>query len=816
MCKLLLEGDSYFSDENINTQKFNKHSTIKSYCRNGGCKTNEERINALNAYIFMEFKRSIVIKQKYNDYDECLLMWISDKLFKMDDESKDPNRNIYTITLIQAYEKHLKKYKVKLDYWTLFDIIGDMKEANLKYISEFYKLLSNICKTIADYEKNGAKSKKLSKNSADCSFQYKTLYMNVSECKPYLDLLNKLKGIYDDFRNYAIKNNSSNNELETKLKKLTPKDGEEMPAVRGFKLYKFSNQPCKRKKKKKTASSQKAEPPGPQTSSQASGSKNQGDMDGTKQSVQKNGINTPKGIDAGPGNTKDNENIEESGKKDSNDVAGNQNTHPESGSPSSGAGNGNSNKGGEGLGTGDPGSVSGGGQGSQVRDSGSGIGGGQSSEPIDQGSSGGGTKDTKSVQDGVPDGQISNGSQGGANISQQGTSGGSSRGTGNQGGDTSSGANGELGGTDTEKGGSEGGLADKVSEAGNPDNGKDPSKGGGGDGPGDDKGRQEGSGGSGNLQGSSNDGINDSGGGTDTGAEGTGGITGDGKVGSNDGMCDRANTGSQVGAGGEPGGTCDLQDNHGSQGGQDDQKSPDGSGSERGPGSEQNPTDSTPREKETQNALWPSFDIRSYIYTIASKGMEQLHNAFEFYEEKKEQLTKVTDTMKNLYNTSVSNMQNSFNNFTEFFNNFIINLSIDSKQVEDPPDSGGKQSGSDETGDEPPTHTGPSQSQKDSPQQDQHKQDSHKTPSDTSQTSQGSQPPPTPQTTQTTENSKEQTQVQKSPQGTSENQNSDQTDHEEPQKPVSALVTKQENSGTELKGNGITEIGDSYVLKEYK
>ncbi|SCL99874.1 Plasmodium variant antigen protein Cir/Yir/Bir, putative, partial [Plasmodium chabaudi adami] len=231
MCNLLLEGDSYFNDENVYTQKFNKHSIIKAYCRNGGCKTNEERINALTAYIFKTFKDSIVIKQKYNHYDECLLMWVSDKLFKMDGESKDKKRNIYNITLNQAYEKHLKKHKVILDYWPLFDIIGDLKNANLKYMSEFYKLLSNICKTIVDYKNNGAQSKNLSKYSANCSFQYKTLYMNVSECKPYLDLLNKLKGIYDDFRNYAIKNNSSNNELATKLKKLTPKEGEEMPAA---------------------------------------------------------------------------------------------------------------------------------------------------------------------------------------------------------------------------------------------------------------------------------------------------------------------------------------------------------------------------------------------------------------------------------------------------------------------------------------------------------------------------------------------------------------------------------------------------------
>ncbi|SCL94848.1 hypothetical protein PCHDS_000561700, partial [Plasmodium chabaudi adami] len=55
----------------------------------------------------------------------------------------------------------------------------------------------------------------------------------------------------------------------------------------------------------------------------------------------------------------------------------------------------------------------------------------------------------------------------------------------------------------------------------------------------------------------------------------------------------------------------------------------------------------------------------------------------------------------------------------------------------------------------------------------------------------------------------------KSSQDPSGNQNSDRTDHGS-QKLVPDPVTKQENPGTELKGNGITEIGDIYIFKEYK
>ncbi|SCL86135.1 CIR protein, partial [Plasmodium chabaudi chabaudi] len=235
----------------VDTQKINDNPSIKAYCHNNDCKTNEERINALIAYLFKEFKKSIN-NHDYNDYDEYLLMWVSDKLFKIRNESKEKKPKppyMDTITLNNAYEKHLKDHKVKLDYWYLLGIIPGLKEANLRYMAEFYLLLNNICKTIADYNDNGAESPKLSKYSKNCLNQYQNLYINISECKSYLHLLNKLKGIYDDFRNSAINKNGSKNNLATNLKKLTKPNGEEMNAVKGFKSYNFSDLKCKGKKK---------------------------------------------------------------------------------------------------------------------------------------------------------------------------------------------------------------------------------------------------------------------------------------------------------------------------------------------------------------------------------------------------------------------------------------------------------------------------------------------------------------------------------------------------------------------------------------
>ncbi|SCL85826.1 Plasmodium variant antigen protein Cir/Yir/Bir, putative, partial [Plasmodium chabaudi adami] len=253
-CEFLIEADGYFKGKNVKMNEINKHTTIKSYCSNGDCKTNADGINALTAYIIMLFKDSIK-SDEYNDYDECFLMWLSDKLLKMYYDSRGKNVRkgfVYLITLNQAYEKYLKKNKVKLDYWDLFGHINGLKDANLIYMAEFYKLLNIICKTITDYKDNGGESKNLITNSKNCLIQYITLYMNISECKSYLKLLNKLKGIYDDFRNYAIEENGSKNNLATNLKKLTKANGEEMNAVRGFISYKFSKKKCNSLDKKNT------------------------------------------------------------------------------------------------------------------------------------------------------------------------------------------------------------------------------------------------------------------------------------------------------------------------------------------------------------------------------------------------------------------------------------------------------------------------------------------------------------------------------------------------------------------------------------
>ncbi|SCL95927.1 CIR protein [Plasmodium chabaudi adami] len=298
MCKYLNIADSYFKGENADTKIINKDPAIKGFCNNGVCETNEAGINALVAYIFNQFKRSIE-SNEYNKYDEYLLMWLSDKLFKIHDKSKDKDNEI---TLNQAYDTYLKNHKVNFNYWNFFYNIESLKESNLWYMSEFYKLLDKICKTITDYEKNRDEITNLITNSTECSNQYISIYNDIHKCQSYLDLLNKLKGIYDDFRNYAIQATDSNNNLETDLKKLTKPDGEEMDAVKGFKSYNFSNSECKVKKKSVSLKKEDSPPLAPspeqpkdQLSEQKDSDGSDNDRDGTDSDPVEDGSQSTEG-----------------------------------------------------------------------------------------------------------------------------------------------------------------------------------------------------------------------------------------------------------------------------------------------------------------------------------------------------------------------------------------------------------------------------------------------------------------------------------------------------------------------------------------
>ncbi|VTZ67340.1 CIR protein [Plasmodium chabaudi chabaudi] len=762
LCGLLIEADGYFNGKDVDAQRINDEPTIKGYCSNDGCKTNEARINALAAYILMLFKKSIR-KDEYNDYDECFLMWLSDKLFKIHSKSENKNKQI---TLNQAYDMYLKKHKAKLDHWILFDNIQGLKNANLKYMSEFYKLLNKICITITDYSENGTESKNIIMNSTECSNQYMILYNLLSECKSHLHLLNKLKYIYDQFREPTMKEIREQN-LSIPLQTLTTIAGVEMRSSKVFKSYNFSNTKCKRKVKKKTdkpslQSSSKKEslppkeplkqdspepappsPQEPQPETQQSSSTTPSEEPPAKvglsssslqesQKPGKNDQNEPKDSGKETGDSKseikgpevgsekkngeDKEPRTPSGGKGSQANGGDRaNSEPGGGSADKVSETGDPGKG-KGDSKGGTGDVSGGDQGSpgsETRDT-SNVPGG---EQIDQGSPGDGTEDTKSIQDGVPDGQISNDSQGGANTSQQGTG---NRGiSSHQEGDTGSSSsenrspdgglndkvgsgvkNGDMNGGVKEPGAPKGGEGSQVSK-GDEENGKsigtNVGKEGSEGGSGSDRGRSgsdkggpvgdkegpvgdkegpggvpgSGSGGSDNGQGvkdSEGGGIGGGGGGIGGGGGGIGG--GGGGIGGGGGGIGGGGGGIGGGGGGAGskggGPSSDQGGNGGGQEGNDG-----GQGGNPGSGEQGSNSDGS-------SDLWKPF--LKFVFN----GVDNFNKASKFVNEHQQKLKDSIDKINSAYNEVKDSLKNFYDQSINDFSEFINNITDEFKQVNTP------------------------------------------------------------------------------------------------------------------------------------
>ncbi|CAD2096079.1 PIR protein CIR protein [Plasmodium vinckei] len=653
MCKAFLEVDSFFNGNNIVDKiKINRNPSINQYCLNKKCETNRQRIAALSRYLYMKLYTT------NNAYTPYFLMWLSDKLFKIHNKGKDKDNNI---TLDSAFGKYLRNNVKNVNYWNLLENISGVKNTNLKYMSEFYKLLNYICKTIINYQKNNAGERSLILNSTEGSNQYMLLYENVSKCNSYLHFLDNLKKSYNRFRIQAIIKNRKDPKFATNLQTFTTLSGEDSYFAIGRQTYDFSDPKCQVQyddnifeTMKKAQAQEKQKDSGVDGDNNKQSSQPQSSMDqtpsppagtGTSPSTPDNGTDTLESKDKILDGGQNKENTKESGQNNS--------------------------------------------YGDTIN---------RKSPPSDPTNPNGGTSISLTNQ-----GDGSTGSASGI-------------------GDTDNGArgpdNGSVGGS----------YGNQVSQGG--------------------------SGGSDSGQGDK-----------DTESMGSG----SGARGSNDGAKDIDNDPSNTG---------------GVQGDQGD--SVDGSSGDVGTtGNGTGETDNSLGTSETQGASWSSFDIGSSIFGIASKGVEQLNNAFAFFEEKKEQLTKVTDTIKNLYNTSVSNIKSTFNESINFFNGIIDHINSQPEKVDMPSTLDGNKPETDSSGTDSSTFN-----------------NSQTPPKDSTQT------PLLP-------SSKEQTNPHQSSQDSSGNKNSNQADHG-PQKSLTSPVVKPRNPGAEVKGNGTTGIGDIYVLKEYK
>ncbi|CAD2094032.1 CIR protein PIR protein [Plasmodium vinckei lentum] len=261
LCEKFLDADTFYDGKNgnITLKEIKKKQGFEEYCRNQACDTRKKIIGALSAYLFMKTRGGI-----YSQYDEFFLMWLSDKLFEIvKDEDKAQSKYI---TLNEAYDKYLKNNIQNGSYWSFLDSKKGLKEANIRHMKDFYKLLNHICKTIVYYKPNDDGIKNLIINSTNCSNQYLSLYNSVPKCSSYHHLLDNLKDIYDEFRNHVHKEiKKKKPQLAGHIQTLTTPDGIEMKLAINFKTFDFSNQKCKSKTKKKSTKSKETNPPSPQS-----------------------------------------------------------------------------------------------------------------------------------------------------------------------------------------------------------------------------------------------------------------------------------------------------------------------------------------------------------------------------------------------------------------------------------------------------------------------------------------------------------------------------------------------------------------------
>ncbi|CAD2095604.1 PIR protein CIR protein [Plasmodium vinckei petteri] len=127
---------------------------------------------------------------------EVFMIWLGDKLFKIE--------NDYKATLEEFYKKNLEN-SGNVNYWE--DISKKLyKNATIKKMSDYYRLLNYICKLITEYNKNPLKPNRnrIGTYSTQCDNNYKAIHNSINECKPYLQLLDSLKMIYENFRMYNM------------------------------------------------------------------------------------------------------------------------------------------------------------------------------------------------------------------------------------------------------------------------------------------------------------------------------------------------------------------------------------------------------------------------------------------------------------------------------------------------------------------------------------------------------------------------------------------------------------------------------------
>ncbi|CAD2114468.1 PIR protein CIR protein [Plasmodium vinckei] len=252
VCDFLYEVDEYFKNGTVNVFKFKKFTQCHSYCpyeknsKENKCTNNYERINALVSYLFSEIRKFDKSFQgggnDNNRHIELFMIWLGDKLFKIE--------NNYKATLEESYKKYLMNYMGNYDYWNALDSKKLYKNATIKKMSDLYGLLNSICKLIKEFNKSTTKidRNRLRNSFTQCLNFYRTIHKSVNGCKPYLHLLDSLKMMYEIFRTTKMVNNNFPSRdkafLNTQIQAITLFGGENKYLLPFSAVLSFNDKEC--------------------------------------------------------------------------------------------------------------------------------------------------------------------------------------------------------------------------------------------------------------------------------------------------------------------------------------------------------------------------------------------------------------------------------------------------------------------------------------------------------------------------------------------------------------------------------------------
>ncbi|KEG00391.1 hypothetical protein YYE_04902 [Plasmodium vinckei vinckei] len=241
-CNTFREIDALFIDYETNEDEFNTEDGLyNKYCpiKNGYkiCETDSEKLSVISRHAYVELMQNDQVEiDSENDLSaDFLVMALSDRLYKL---SNNPN-----LSLKDAFEKYLGNHIGNFNYWSILRNKQYFIGSNIGIMNGFYFLFHQICETINRYNEPSVQEYQYIRDIAQCYIIYETLYKFVNHCGPYLQLLNHLKTIYDEFKKSVIKDQNFEQILHSKLIELSPIDTIKFG-------YEFESPECKQVSKK--------------------------------------------------------------------------------------------------------------------------------------------------------------------------------------------------------------------------------------------------------------------------------------------------------------------------------------------------------------------------------------------------------------------------------------------------------------------------------------------------------------------------------------------------------------------------------------